>query len=85
MAKKQSTLASRLNRTITRNLWAPSGDPDEDNLLAATDAYKELKAKGLPIKSEQEVVNTLRRDNVYDSDFLRDMPGAPPMTEEDDA
>lgn len=80
-AEADKSLGKRLNAIISHNLWDPGGDPDEDNLLAAADAYKALKERGLPVAGDQDVVNQLRRDNICEEDFLSDMPNAPPTTE----
>lgn len=74
-------LQVRMNNIISENLWAPRGDPYDPMLTAAADAYKVLKERGLTVNSEQEVVNTLRRDNIEEVDYLKDVPGALAATE----
>lgn len=72
----------RLNNMISRCLWEPAGDPDDGDLASAADAYILLKQKGLEVDGEDSVVRTLRRDNVYDEDFLASMDNPPPIVEE---
>ena len=78
------TKQERLNVIISRSLWEPSGDPDDTDLAAAADAYILLKEEGLEVEGEDSVVRVLRRDNVYEDDFLSEMDNPPEITEEDD-
>ena len=62
-----------LNNIISRSLWEPSGDPNDEQLESAADAFIFLKSRGLKVEGEQSVINVLRKDNVYDRDFLADV------------
>lgn len=74
----------RLNAIISRSLWEPGGDPNDDQLSAAADAYILLKEKGLEVDGEDSVVRQLRRDNVYEDDFLSEMENPPEIIEEEE-
>jgi hypothetical protein len=78
------TEEERLNAIISRSLCELPGDPDDNDLQAAADAYILLKQKGLNVDGEHLVVRQLRRDNVYEDDFLSEMNDPPEIVEEDD-
>lgn len=71
MTAKQKT-ERELNEIIAENLWEPRGDPLDENLEAATEAYLELKRRGLKVKSERDAKSVLTKNNVYERNFLEE-------------
>ena len=67
-------VAKVLNRIITNNICGPTGDPDWSHLRSAADAYLLIKHFKLELtwENEQELIDILRKKNVYEEDFLAD-------------
>jgi hypothetical protein len=72
VTRKEKKLQGLLNRIIDTSLYGPGGDPDEHNLRAAACAFLVLKELNLKIRSETEVEKTLRSDNIYEDDALKE-------------
>lgn len=54
--------AKHLNEILSDSLWAPAGDPSNDQLRSAAHAFLALKKLGLKVKGERAVLSTLRED-----------------------
>ena len=64
--------AYALNEIISNWLYSPQGDPEDCNYAAAAIAYVLLKEKGLEVEAEEDLLKTLKGENIYKADFSKE-------------
>lgn len=70
MANKP-TVEGHLKSIISTSLGGPAGDPDACNLEAAAHAAAALRMLGETV--DKDTIASLRGENVYDYDYLKDV------------
>lgn len=70
-SSKKPTVESHLKAIILTSIGGPAGDPDACNLEAAAHATAALKMLGKTV--DKDTIATLRGENVYDYDYLKDV------------
>jgi len=69
---KKLSIQRLLNKTISEVLYGGSTDPGYAELEAASAMYVTLKTLNLKVTDEKGLLITLRGQNVYDEDFLKE-------------
>ena len=67
----KDTSIKLLKRGITKALGGPRGDPDDCHNFAAACMAQVLIDEGIPV--DQDTLDSLRKDNMYDHDFLAEV------------
>jgi hypothetical protein len=68
---KKRSVEGHLRSIILTSLGGPAGDPDACNLEAAAHAAASLRLLGETV--DTDTIATLRGENVYDYDYLKDV------------